>query len=102
MTDKGFVHTVFFWMKNPGNQADKAAFHAGLLKLAEIENIQTAYVGQPAATDRAVIDSSYDFSITFIFDTKANQDIYQDHPEHHAFINNCSPFWERVLVYDAV
>ncbi len=101
MLQKGFVHTVFFWMKNPDNQEDKAAFHTGLLKLAEIENIQTAYIGQAAATDREVIDNTYQFSITFIFDSKANQDIYQDHPDHHAFINNCSQYWERVLVYDA-
>jgi hypothetical protein len=48
-----------------------------------------------------VIDSSYDFSITLIFKNKADQDTYQIHPQHFAFIDTCAQYWERVVVYDA-
>ena len=102
MLQKGFVHTVFFWLNEPQNTAHKAALHAGLLKLSEISVIKTAYIGQPADTNRAVIDASYDFSITFVFDTEADQDVYQIHPDHLAFIENCSMLWQKVQVYDAI
>ena len=97
----GFVHTVFFWLKEKGNEDHRKQLHAGLLKLSEIAEIGVAYVGQPAPTNREVIDSSYDFSITFIFETAEKQDIYQDHADHHAFIAACSMLWEKVQVYDA-
>jgi hypothetical protein len=98
---KGFVHTVFFWLKDKNNQADHEALHAGLLELSKIDLIQTAYVGKPADTNRAVIDFTYQFSITWIFDTAEQQAAYQTHPDHLAFVAKCSHLWEKVQVYDA-
>ena len=98
----GFVHTVFFWLKNPDSAADKAQLQAGLHTLSKIDEIKTAYIGQPASTNRGVIDTTYNLSLTFIFDNKADQDIYQTHPTHLAFVATCEHLWERVVVYDAV
>lgn len=98
---QGFVHTVFFWLKE-STESNKTELYAGLEKLAEIDIIGEAYIGQPASTNREVIDSSYDFSITFIFKDKATQDVYQDHPDHHVFIETCGHLWQKVQVYDAV
>lgn len=98
--EKGFVHTVFFWLKEPNNNKAKQALKAGLKELSKIDLIQAAYVGTPGDTHREVIDSSYSYGITFIFKNKADQDVYQDHPEHHIFIQNCSQLWSKVQVYD--
>jgi Stress responsive A/B Barrel Domain len=98
---EGFVHTVFFWLKDNSNQAHKEALHEGLKKLAQIPEIKTAYIGQPASTRREVIDSSYDFSISFVFVSAADQEIYQVHADHLKFIENCSYLWSSVKVYDA-
>jgi hypothetical protein len=98
----GFVHTVFFWLKNHENTEDQAKLKAGLNELANINLIKHAYVGSPADTSRSVIDASYSFSITFIFDNKADQDAYQVHPDHLAFVDKCSHLWDHVIVYDAV
>jgi hypothetical protein len=98
----GFVHTVFFWLKNPENAADKAQLKAGLHSIAAIDVIKTAYIGEPATTNRGVIDTSYALSLTFIFDNKEDQDVYQTHPIHLAFVEACKHLWERVVVYDAV
>jgi hypothetical protein len=99
---KGFVHTVFFWLHNLESSEDKALLKAGLDELAQIDLIQTAFVGSPAGTSREVIDSSYAFSITFIFETREQQDAYQTHPDHLLFIDKCSHLWKRVIVYDAI
>ena len=98
---QGFVHTVFFWLKDKNNQADHKALHDGLLELSKIDLIQIAYVGTRANTNRAVIDTTYDFSITFIFDTPDQQAAYQTDPDHLAFVAKCSHLWEKVIVYDA-
>ena len=98
----GFVHTVFFWLKNTQNTAEKAQLRAGMQSLTGISEIKTAYIGEPAATNRGVIDASYTLSLTFVFDNKEDQDIYQTHPIHLAFIEACKHLWERVIVYDAV
>lgn len=98
----GFVHTVFFWLKNPEKATDKAQLRAGMHTLTGIAEIKTAYIGEPAATNRGVIDTSYSLSQTFIFDSKEDQDIYQTHPIHLAFVEACKHLWERVVVYDAV
>jgi Stress responsive A/B Barrel Domain len=97
-----FVHTVFFWLKNPDNAAEKAQLEAGLRSIAAVDTIKTAYIGQPAATNRGVIDASYSFSITFIFDNAEAESVYQTHPTHLAFVESCKHLWEKVIVYDAV
>ena len=99
---KAFVHTVFFWLKNPDSAADKAQLEAGLHLLLGVEAITTAYIGQPAPTNREVIDTTYAFSITFVFKNKEDQDVYQVHPVHLAFVDACKHLWEKVIVYDAV
>jgi hypothetical protein len=98
----GFVHTVFFWLKNSESTADKAQLKAGLQAIATIDVIKTAYIGEPATTNRGVIDTSYTLSLTFIFDSQEDQDVYQTHPIHLAFVEACKHLWERVVVYDAI
>ena len=39
--------------------------------------------------------------ITVVLKDLAAQDQYQIDPIHHQFIDKCSSFWERVVIYDA-
>lgn len=98
-----FVHIVFFWLKNPDSEADRAAFLKELNAYSQkIDVIRRLHVGTPADTSRPVIDSSYTFCLVTSFDSKADHDIYQDHPLHHQFIANASHLWEKVQVYDSL
>ena len=97
-----FVHTVYFWLKDKHNPADHRRLHEGLKSLTAIDAIAQGWIGVPAPTHRPVIDSSYDFSVTFVFDDQEGHDTYQDHPVHLEFVQNCAPLWTRVQVYDAV
>ena len=96
-----FIHHVFFWLKNPDSEDDRAALIAGLRKLAQARTIRTHHIGAPATTSRDVIERSYAVSWLLTFDNKADQDAYQIDPVHLAFVNQCSPLWERVIVYDS-
>lgn len=95
-------HHVLFWLKNPDSKEDRDKLIAGLKKLIKIETIRELHVGVPAATEeRGVVDNSWSVSELMFFSDLAGQKTYQDHPLHQAFIKECSPLWEKVIVYDA-
>jgi len=97
-----FVHHVYFWLKNTGNEEDLGKLVAGLKKLSAVKTIRQFHIGKPASTSREVIDGSYAVSWLVLFDNKADQDSYQTDPVHLEFIANCSMLWQKVVVYDSV
>ena len=97
-----FIHHVYFWLKNSGNKEDKAKLIEGLRKLSKVKTIKNFYIGQPAATRREVIDSSYDVSWLLFFDNAADQDSYQTDPVHLKFVEECAALWTKVTVYDSI
>ena len=97
-----FVHHVFFWLKNPGSSEDRARLVAGLKKLSAVRMIRQFHIGQPAGTNRDVIETSYAVSWLLLFDNAADQEAYQTDPMHLEFVKECSPLWSKVVVYDSV
>jgi len=97
-----FIHHVYFWLKNPGSKDDKDKLIEGLRKLSKVSTIKMFHIGQPAATNRDVIDRSYAASWLAIFDDQAAQDSYQTDPIHLKFVEECSSLWNKVIVYDSV
>jgi hypothetical protein len=97
-----FVHHVYFWLKKPVTAQVKKKFELGLKELVTIEQIVGKHLGKPATTKRGVIDSTYSYSLLLTFKSKEDQDIYQTHPKHLKFIDECEGLWERVVVYDSV
>jgi hypothetical protein len=97
------VHHVFFWLKNPQSREDLAKLLAGLRTLSTIETVRGAHFGVPASTEkRDVVDNSYSASEILFFDDTAGQKVYQDHPVHKKFVEDCAHLWERVVVYDTI
>jgi hypothetical protein len=102
-TAGGLVHHVFFWLRAPGSAADRDALIAGLRTLRGIPVVRTLRIGVPAPTEqRDVVDASFDVSELMVFDSAADQKLYQDHPIHQAFVARCAPLWRKVVVYDMV
>jgi hypothetical protein len=100
---KQLTHHVFFWLKNPDSKEDLNKLIEGLKTLKNIESVRKIYIGVPASTEqRDVVDSSYSASELIFFDDVAGQDIYQVHPIHKNFVDQCSHLWEKVVVYDSV
>lgn len=96
-----FVHHVFFWLKNSGSEEDKAKLLDGLRQLKSIEVIKSVHIGEPATTNRKVIERGYDLSLLLIFENLQDQETYQSHPVHLAFVEQCASLWSKVIVYDA-
>lgn len=94
-------HLALFWLANPESLADRDALVTGVRTLAAIPQVRSLHVGVPAPTEaRDVVDHSYAVSEAMVFDSIADQDAYQVHPIHQAFIASCSHLWDRVVVYD--
>ncbi len=95
------IHNVYFWLKEDA-QDKQAEMEAALRELVKISEIQEARIGTPAPTDeRPVTDHSFDFSIYLTFASRADHDVYQDHTDHHVFVNQCKEYWKKVIVYDS-
>lgn len=102
-SDKYLVHTVYFWFHDDVSEAEHDNFYEELKKLKEIDQIIHGWIGVPAATEeRGVIDNTYDYSITFVFEDETAEHEYQVHPDHQTFVETNSHLWENVVVYDAV
>lgn len=96
-----FVHVVNFWLKKGLSAAEIADFERGVKTLGTIEGLTQFNVGKPAATNRPVIDRTYDYCLLTVFEDEAGHDAYQVAPIHLKFIEDCAQYWERVLIYDS-
>lgn len=95
------VHSVYFWLKDGLTDQQISEFEEMLDSLKNISCAQAVYTGTPAVTDRPVIDRSYSYALTVIFEDMEKHDLYQVDPLHKAFLEKCSPMFEKVLIYDA-
>lgn len=97
------MHHVLFWLKNKTSEDDLNKLIEGLRSLKKIKAVRSMHIGIPAATElRPVVDNTYSASALFVFDDLKGQNAYQVHDLHQAFIRECAPLWERILVYDAM
>lgn len=97
-----FVHHVYFWLKNPSSEADKAKLLEGLEVLSKVPEIKMIHIGTPASTNRSVVERSYSVSWLLFFDNLEQEETYQKHPIHLKFVADYSHLWEKVIVYDSV
>jgi len=95
------IHQVFFWLENPDSMQDKTELKKGLETLSGISEVQMLATGEPASTmEREVVVSDWDVSETMYFRSTEDQDTYQNHPLHQAFIKEYGHLWKKVVVYD--
>ena len=83
-----FLHIVFFWLKEPDNQEDRAEFEAAIKKLI-VNNPQatSSHLGCPASSEkRNVVDNSFTYCYTMSFPDLDTQNKYQRDPTHSLFI----------------
>src|SRR5262245_12443518 len=97
-----FVHSVYFWLKPDLNEEQRSRFWQLVRSLSTIESVRHCYIGEPANTERPIIDRRYACALVVVFDDLAGHDAYQVHPVHDKFRIECANLWSKVLIYDAV
>lgn len=100
--DANFAHTVYFWLKNPDSQEDKAAFETSLKKFLDNSGYaKTKFIGTPPRASRDVVDGSFTYSLIVTFESAEAQQNYQDEAPHKLFIKESEHLWDKVIVYDS-
>lgn len=96
------IHTVYFWLKRDLTDEQRKTFlEEGVNSLKNIDSTTAVYTGVPAATDRPVIDRSYDVGLTVVLEDMAAHDAYQEDQIHLDFIERFKDYWIKVQIYDA-
>jgi len=79
------AHHVLFWLKADTTPEQKQAFRESLQTLEGVETVKNLHVGTPAPIERAVVDTTYTFSLLVFFEDMDAHDFYQGHDLHQAF-----------------
>lgn len=95
------THHVLFWLKEGLSEAQLSDFRKGLDSLVGVETVKQLFVGTPAPISRAVVDTTYTFSLVIVFEDLAGHDVYQVHPIHKAFLDSYREWFAKVVIYDA-
>lgn len=93
-----FIHTVFFWLNE--KEKNLPIMEEGLESLLKISTAHGGYWGKPANTPRDVVDNSYHYALTVLFNDRESHDAYQEDEQHLKFVEQCSSMWLNVKVYD--
>jgi hypothetical protein len=96
------THNVYFWLREDLSERQIEAFENGAATLIDIDCVVSGALSKPASTEeRGVTDHSFSYHLSLEFETVDDHDTYQSHPEHEAFLEDCSSLWETVIVYDS-
>ena len=101
--DPNYVHTVFFWMKDPANEVANEKFEVSLRKFLDSSKYaKTQFIGRPPKATRDVVDDSFTYSLVLSFESAEAQENYQKEATHLIFIEESQDLWDKVVVYDAM
>ena len=94
-------HIVLVWFP-PGTPADQIETVIQQSRaLAGIKGVSSLKVGKAIASDRAIVDDSFDIGISMQFDSVEAMNRYLVHPQHKAFVSTyIKGKASKLLVYD--
>ena len=99
--DSGVRHIVLCWLHEPDNAEQKAQVMAASRELAIIPGVLDVIVGTPVASEREIVDDSYDVGLDIGFATINDMENYLSHEEHVRRVREIfAPACKRILVYD--
>lgn len=95
------LHVVFVWLKDPGNAAHRAQVIEASRSFADIDGVLEVRAGEPVASDRSIVDDSFDVGIYLRFATIDDMRAYLSDERHESALRDVlQPVTERYLVYD--
>ena len=94
------IHNVYIWLKDDVDKDTKDAFEQSLKALIDDPFVQSGYYGNPAATDRPVVEKTYAYGLVLIFEDLAAHDQYQTGEAHIQLVERHRDKWAKVVVHD--
>ena len=99
--DRGVVHTVFLWLKQSGNEKHRRQLLMATDRLRAIPGVLEIRFGEAIASDRDIVDDSFDVGIYFYFSDIAAMNRYLLDPLHRRVVEqDIKPIVARIVVHD--
>lgn len=96
-------HVVLMWQKRPGNTTDRQALLSACSELRVIPGIKFLDSGTALASERPVVDDSFDVGLTLRFDSAKSLHAYEIDPRHLKRVNEVfKPLTKKIIVYDII
>ena len=94
-------HVVLCWLKEPGNIEHRERIMEVTRSFREIPSVLDARAGQVIASDRSIVDDSFDVGILIVVPDGRRLKEYLEHPIHQkAKTEILLPIVSKILVYD--
>jgi len=100
-TSPALQHIVVVWLKEPGNEAHRQQLLKASQQLTGIPGILTITGGTVIASERSVVDSSFDIVLVIQMRNRDVLSSYVQHPLHQQLLDEVfKPLIEHYRVYD--
>ena len=94
-------HVVIFWTDPTDAESPDQVIAGANQFLKSIPGVLSFHVGKMVPSHRPVVEQSYQVALNISFTDKHAEHIYQAHPQHLEFVEQCvKPFVKKVVVYD--
>ena len=94
-------HVVLCWLKEPGNAEHQDKIIEVTKSFREIPGVLDAQAGNSVASERSIVDDSFDVGILVVVENKEALEAYLRHPVHDdAKKRILLPLIDRLVVYD--
>lgn len=94
------THIVIFWTDKSDNAAREKLL-AGAKTLTGIPGVLNYRFGPAIPSERGAVDDTFALALAMDFEDEEAAGVYQSHPLHVQFVNECvKPNVRRFVVYD--
>ena len=94
-------HVVLCWLKEPGNGEHRKQIMEVTKSFRGIPGVLDAQAGKAVASERSIVDDSFDVGILVVVENKEALEAYLRHPVHDdAKKKILLPLIDRLVVYD--
>ena len=99
--DGALQHVVLIWLKDAGNAQQQAKIIEVSRSFRDIPGVLDVQAGKAVASDRDIVDDSFDVGILVVVPDERRLEEYLAHPIHQRAKNDVLvPLVEKILVYD--
>ncbi|CAH0992424.1 hypothetical protein SIN8267_02544 [Sinobacterium norvegicum] len=99
--EQAINHTVYLWLKQPGNVEHRQQIMAAAKQLAAIEGVESLTTGMVVSSDRTIVDDSFDVAISMEFSSEQQMNSYLINEQHVAIVaGQIQPLLASIVVYD--
>ena len=99
--DGALQHLVLIWLKDAGNAEQRARIIEVSKSFRNIPGVLDVQAGKAVASERDIVDDSFDVGILVVVPDERRLREYLDHPIHQKAKNDVLvPLVEKILVYD--